>query len=261
MSIEVLDNALARGEFARVRNTSPLVHCLTNIVASAFTADLLAAAGASPAMIPAKEEAPDFARIASALLVNVGTLTSPDLAAMVLSARAAGYAEKPWVLDPVAAGVSIWRDAMIAKLLVESPTVIRANPSEIIALSGGEKTAKGVDSVLGSDRALEAAGNLAAATGAIVAVTGATDFITDGKRTLSVVGGDVGASRVVGTGCALSALVAAFVANAEDRLIATAAACALCKKAAEKASGLSYGTYRIAYLDAIEKISLEATGK
>ncbi len=255
MSVKELDSSLAQSEFSRVRNASPLVHCLTNIVASAFTADLLAAAGASPAMIPAKEEAPDFARAASALLINVGTLTSMDFSAMALSAKAAGYAKRPWVLDPVAAGITIWRDAMIAKLLLESPTVIRANPSEVMALSGGEKTSKGVDSVLGSNEALEAAVSLAKNTGAIVAVTGEIDYITNGTETLSVTGGDSGASRIVGTGCALSALCAAYIANAPDPLVAVASACALCKRAAEKAKGLSYASYRIAYLDAIETIS------
>ncbi len=255
MSVKELDYTCAQNEFSRVRTASPLVHCLTNIVASAFTAHLLAAAGASPAMIPAKEEAPDFARVASALLINVGTLTSTDFAAMVLSARAAGYAKRPWVLDPVAAGITLWRDAMIAKLLIESPTVIRANPSEIIALSGGAKTSKGVDSVLGSHEALEAAQRLAKATGAIVAVTGEIDFITDGDETVSVAGGDKGASRIVGTGCALSALCAAYVANAPSPLIAVASACALCKRAAEKAKGLAYASYRAAYLDAIETVS------
>lgn len=255
MPIKELEIKHAEIEFSRVRASSPLVHCLTNIVASAFTADLLAAAGASPAMIPAKEEAPDFTRIASALLINVGTLTSADFAAMVLSARTAKYAKRRWVLDPVAAGVTVWRDAMIAKLLIESPTVIRANPSEIIALSGGEKTSKGVDSVLGSHQALDAAMSLARNTGAIVAVTGAIDYITDGNETLSVSGGDSGASRIVGTGCALSALCAAYIASAHDLLTAVASACALCKRAAEKAKGLPYASYRIAYLDAIESVS------
>lgn len=259
MSIEPLDPLKARQEFSRVRHANPLVHCMTNAVACAFSADLLAAAGASPAMIPAKEEAPDFARIASALLINVGTLTSTDLSAMLLSARAATYANKAWVLDPVAAGVSLWRDAMIAKLLLEAPAVIRANPSEVIALSGGEKTAKGVDSSVESELAVEHAVSLAKAAHCIVAVTGAVDFITDGVRTLSVQGGHAGAGRIVGTGCALSALVAAFIAEAPDRLAAAASACALCKLAAEKAGDLRYGSFRTAYLDAVEAISLEAS--
>ena len=85
MSIQPLDLSGARREWARVRRTNPLVHCMTNAVACAFTADVLAAAGASPAMLPAKEEAPDFTRIAAALLVNVGTLTAPDADAMLLT--------------------------------------------------------------------------------------------------------------------------------------------------------------------------------
>ena len=257
MHIQPLDLSTARREWARVRRTNPLVHCMTNAVACAFTADVLAAAGASPAMLPAKEEAPDFTRIAASLLVNVGTLTAPDADAMLLTTRAALYAKKPWVLDPVAAGVSVWRDAVIAKLVVNAPTVIRANPSEIVALSGGEKTAKGVDSILTSREALDAAVALADSVQTVVVVTGETDFITDGNRIISATGGNAKVGRVVGTGCSLSALVAAFIAGTDDVLIAAAAACALAKSAAQAVGDKPYGTFHTAYLDAIETISLQ----
>ena len=258
MSIQPLDLSGARREWARVRRTNPLVHCMTNAVACAFTADVLAAAGASPAMLPAKEEAPDFTRIAAALLVNVGTLTAPDADAMLLTTRAALYAKKPWVLDPVAAGVSLWRDSVIAKLVLNSPTVIRGNPSEIVALSGGEKTAKGVDSILTSADALEAAQTLDSGAQTIVAVTGQVDYITDGTRTLSVAGGNAKVGRIVGTGCSLSALVAAFIAGADDLLVAAASACALAKTAAQTVGDKPYGSFHTAYLDAIETVSLQA---
>ncbi len=258
MQIQPLQLSVAHNEWARVRRTNPLVHCMTNAVACAFTADVLAAAGASPAMLPAKEEAPDFTRIAASLLVNVGTLTRPDADAMLITTRAALYAKKPWVLDPVAAGVSVWRDAVIAKLVLNAPAVIRGNPSEIVALSGGEKTAKGVDSVLTSRDALQAAVTLASASQTIVAVTGETDYITDGIRTLCVTGGNAKVSRVVGTGCSLSALVAAFVPGASDTLVAVASACALAKNAAQFVGNKPYGTFRTAYLDAIETLSIKS---
>ena len=258
MSIQSLDLSGARREWARVRRTNPLVHCMTNAVACAFTADVLAAAGASPAMLPAKEEAPDFTRIAAALLVNVGTLTAPDADAMLLTTRAALEAKKPGGLDPVAAGVSLWRDAVIAKLVLNSPPVIRGNPSELVALSGGEKTAKGVDSILTSADALEAAQTLASGAQTIVAVTGQVDYITDGTRTLSVAGGNAKVGRIVGTGCSLSALVAAFIAGTDDLLVGAASACALAKTAAQTVGDKPYGSFHTAYLDAIETVSLQA---
>ena len=147
---------------------------------------------------------------------------------------------------------------MLAKLVLNSPTVIRGNPSEIVALSGGEKTAKGVDSILTSADALEAAQTLASGAQTIVAVTGQVDYITDGTRTLSVAGGNAKVGRIVGTGCSLSALVAAFIAGADDLLVAAASACALAKTAAQTVGDKPYGSFHTAYLDAIETVSLQA---
>ena len=173
---------------------------------------------------------------------------------MHLAVDAANRAGVPWVLDPVAAGLIPWRDRMINGLLELKPTVIRGNASEIIALAGAGKGGKGVDSTDSSDAALSAAQNLAAARACIVCVTGETDYITDGRTTLYVTGGNRQATLVVGTGCSLSALVAAFIAKTEHPLEAAAAACALAKRAAEQAAGVSSGpgSFRTAYIDALQ---------
>ena len=115
--------------------------------------------------------------------------------------------------------------------------------------SGG----KGVDSQDSSLSALATAQTLAHETGAVVCVTGETDYITNGIRTVSIAGGHVMATLVVGTGCSLSALVAAFVAKAADPVTAVASACFLAKKAAEKAASVSAGPghFHDAYLDAL----------
>ena len=134
--------------------------------------------------------------------------------------------------------------------------MIRGNASEILALAGEKKGGKGVDSTNASDEALEAAQRLALARKVIVAVTGETDYITDGNQTLNVPGGHPMATLVVGTGCSLSALVAGFCAITDDHLTATATACALAKKAAEKAMMRAQGpgSFHNEYLDALYQI-------
>lgn len=238
---------------SRLHQVRPLVHCLTNEVVQEITANVLLAAGASPAMVVAEEEAPFFAGIANGLLINIGTPYPSRLRAMHASADAARQAGRPWVLDPVAAGGIPWRDGVIQSFVEKSPDVIRGNASEILALAGWKSGGKGVDSTDSSNAAIEAAAELARRTGSVVAVTGETDFITDGTQTLSVKGGHPMATLVVGTGCSLSALVAAFCASNEHKLTAAASACALAKKAAETAvlTAKGPGSFHNAYLDAL----------
>ena len=224
-----------------VKQVAPLVHCITNDVVQEITANVLLAMGASPAMVIACEEAAHFAAISSSVLINVGTPRPDSLEAMHLAAKSAVRHNVPWVLDPVAAGVIPWRDKMIQGLLALHPTVIRGNASEILALAGMGKGGKGVDSTDSSDAALEASVKLARENNTIVCVTGKTDYVTDGKEILSCTGGSVKATLVVGTGCSLSAMVAAFVAQTEHPLEAVISACALAKRAAQQAAGVARG--------------------
>lgn len=255
-AMETLSDQLYQSRLAALRACRPLVHCITNDVVQEMTANVLLAAGASPAMIVAPEEAADFAAVASVVLINVGTLRADLVRAMRLAIESAKAHDKPWVLDPVAAGLLPWRDAQLAELLRFGPAAIRGNGSEIRALAGLGSGGKGVDSTEGSEAALEAAGHLARLHGCVVCVTGATDFITDGERVLSVGGGSETATRVVGTGCSLSALAAAFIASSPgQRTEAVAAACMMAKKAAEAAAAQAQGpgSFRTAYIDALSR--------
>lgn len=245
-------------EFSRVRAANPLVQCITNDVVQEITANVLLAAGASPAMVVSEVEAPVFAGIASALLINVGTLGAAQKRTIPLAVRAANESGKPWVLDPVAFGVGLDRDKFIRETLLPlSPAVIRGNASEILALAGAGSGGKGVDSTASSDDAMESAALLAQRQKAIVCVTGQTDYITDGTQTFAVSGGTPRTTLVVGTGCSLSALTAAFVAGAKNRLSGVAAACLLSKKAAEYAAPRSEGpgTFKDVYIDGLYLVS------
>lgn len=237
----------------KLRDERPLVHVLTNDVVQEITADVLLAAGASPAMVVAPEESGTFAGIANGVLINIGTPTAERIRAMHCAADAANAKSTPWVLDPVAAGGIPWRDDVIRSFVAKRPTVIRGNASEIRALAGFSSAGKGVDSCDTSDSALEAAELLARTVPTVVHVTGETDYVTDGERTVSVAGGHEMATLVVGTGCSLSALVAAFAAVTDDRVAAAAAAAMLAKRAAEYAAqhAKAPGSFHVHYIDGL----------
>lgn len=240
-----------RADLITLRQRVPLTHCLTNVVASGFTANVLLAAGASPAMVVAIEEVADFVAIADAVLINTGTITSASAAAMDCAAATAAKTGKPWVLDPVAAGVLGFRTGIATALLRHRPAVIRGNASEILALAGASGGGRGVDSTASSADALGAAQALATRTGAVVAVSGACDYVTDGSELIEITGGDPLMTRVVGTGCALGALIAAFLGAGIAPLRAAAAASAMFARAGEAAVALARGpgSFVPAFLD------------
>ncbi|CAL4976344.1 unnamed protein product [Urochloa decumbens] len=209
-----------------VRARAPLVQCITNLVSMDIAANALLAAGASPAMVHSLREVPDFTPRCDAVYVNVGTLSEDWLPSM----RAAASAGRPWVLDPVAAAASGFRMEACLELLALRPAVVRGNASEILALANRSVAAssnfKGADSSHESVDALEAAKALALSTGSVVAVSGAVDFITNGEQVVGVSNGVPMMQKITATGCAVTALIAAFVAiEPSDALVA--AACAL----------------------------------
>ncbi|MBR9762787.1 MAG: hydroxyethylthiazole kinase [Rhodobacteraceae bacterium] len=242
-----------------MRDTAPLVHCMTNYVSMNIMANVLLASGASPAMVPAEDEAAEFTGITSALAINIGTLSQPWLRAMEASARVAGERGIPWVLDPVAVGATAFRNSASTALLKLSPPIIKGNASEVIALAGigAGITAKGkgADAVHGVDAAIEPAIELARQSGAVVAVTGPEDFITDGATHYRVANGDALMPKVTALGCALGGVVGAFAASG-DRLQGTVAALAYYglagEIAAEGAEGP--GSFAMRFVDALAQI-------
>ncbi|MBK5945563.1 hydroxyethylthiazole kinase [Rhodobacter veldkampii DSM 11550] len=200
--------------FLRLRAEKPLVLNITNFVAMNVAANVLLAAGASPAMACAPEEIADLTAISGALTVNFGTLNAEWVVAMRLAAEAANRAGRPWVFDPVAHQATPYRGTVVAQLLRLRPAIIRANASEIIALAGGQAGAAGPDAGDAVEAAEGAARDLALRLGAVVAVTGAVDFVTDGARACRIAGGSALMPQVTALGCSLTCLVGAFAAVA-----------------------------------------------
>jgi hydroxyethylthiazole kinase len=224
---------------AELRARRPLVQNITNYVAMSVSANILLAAGASPAMVHAEEEIDDFARIAAGLVVNIGTLSPAWIAAMKRAAAAYAAQGKPWVLDPVAVGATRLRDATAAELMRLKPTIVRGNASEILALAGAAAaTSKGVDSTAGSDAAVDAARRLAAAAKTVVAVTGEVDYVTDGDTVVAIEGGHALMPLSTALGCALSGLVAAFATLTAPVPAAVAALAVYAAAGRQAATGL-----------------------
>lgn len=245
--------------WAELQAQHPLTQCLTNIVVAPFTANLLLAAGAAPAMVDNAREAGDFARVAGGVLVNLGTPYDDTAQAMRAAVRGAGEVATPWVLDPVAAGLG-WRTGLAHELLeISAPTIIRGNASEVLALLGGSG-GRGVDATHSTDDSVEAAQALASSHGCVVAVSGPVDRLTDGARSVEVHNGHELMTRVTGVGCALGALMAAAAAVDPDPLLAATTATAALTVAAEDAAvdALGPGSFAVALLDALAALSPEA---
>lgn len=256
---DLLSTAQLAQSLQLLRQHMPLVHCMTNDVVQTFTANVLLALRASPAMVIDADEAAQFSGFADALLINVGTLTRDRRDAMQAAVSAANRAGTPWTLDPVAVGALTFRTEFCQQLLSQQPAAIRGNASEILALANQAAGGRGVDSLHQADAAISAAQQLARDYHSIVVVTGEVDYVTDGHNTLAIPGGSPLMTRVVGTGCALSAVVAGFASLPGERLQHVAAACRVMSLAGERAARQVQGpgSFVAAFLD--ELWTLEVT--
>ncbi len=231
------------------------------------TANALLALGASPVMAHAVDEMEDMVAIASALVLNIGTLSPPWIEAMELAGQAAVRKGIPTVLDPVGVGASAYRTRTAAALLdTARPAVVRGNASEILTLAGEAGGAKGVDSTAGADEAVQAAAALARGDadrrGPVVSVSGAQDLVTDGHRSVRILNDTPLMARVTGMGCTASAITGAFAAVNTDPFEAAAHAMAVMAVAGEVASERAGGpgTFLGHFHDALHHLAAEEIG-
>ncbi|MEG3660913.1 hydroxyethylthiazole kinase [Celeribacter halophilus] len=238
-----------------MRQTAPLVHNITNYVAMNVMANVMLAAGASPAMLHAREEVEEFAALAQAITINIGTPSPAWAEAMEMAAKTANAYKTPWVFDPVAVGATAYRRELGPRLLALSPSVIRGNASEILALAGVGTAGKGADATDSVDAAQTAARDLARQSGGIVAVTGPVDFVTDGDRTALIANGHEMMPRITALGCSLNGIIGAFLVG-QDPFDATVAALAYYGLAGELASQRAEGpaSFQTAFIDALYQL-------
>jgi hydroxyethylthiazole kinase len=220
----------------RLRARRPRVHCITNTVAQTFTANVLLAAGAIPSMTISPDEVTAFAARADALLVNLGTFDAGRRAATEAALAQVTKEAKPWVLDPVLIDRSPPRAIYSRDLVTRRPSAIRLNEAEFAALA--EAAPPEV---------------FARRNRAVVAITGASDVVTDGTRIVRIANGHPLMGRVTAVGCAESALVAAALAVEPDALKAVASALLIFGIAGDIAGETANGpgTFGVHILDAL----------
>ena len=262
-------NERAARALERVRAERVLVHSITNYVVMNSTANTLLAIGAAPVMAHALDEVEDMVGLARAVVLNIGTLEPSWVTAMRLAGRAANRRGIPVVLDPVGSGATPYRTATASALARELHlAVIRGNASEVLSLTSAEVATRGVDAAHDVEDAARVAAGLAEELDTTLAVTGRVDLVTDGATTLRVEGGHPLVTRVTGTGCAATVLVAAFAAVESEPVAAAAGALASFKLAAETAADLCRGrsggteagpgSFQVALYDALASLEPEA---
>jgi hydroxyethylthiazole kinase len=197
-------------------------------------------------MAHAVEEVEEMVGLAGAaggaLVINIGTLSSEWIEGMRMAMREARSLSVPVIFDPVGAGATRFRTETSKSLIAEiTPTVIRGNGSEIMALVDGSVKTMGVDSSRASDSAEGCARALAESLGCVVSVSGAVDIITDGKTVLRVENGDTLMARVTGLGCTATSVIGAFASVNREFLSATYHAMAVLGICGEIAAGSSQG--------------------
>jgi hydroxyethylthiazole kinase len=244
------------GETLRaIRETKPLVHQITNYVVMNETANATLALGALPVMAHALEEVEEMVGLAGALVINIGTLSSPWIESMLKAGKAASARGTPVVLDPVGAGATRLRTETALRLLdVVEVTVLRGNAGEVATLVGVEAEVRGVESIGSSASPAELARAAARRFQCVASVTGAVDHVSDGHASIGVANGHELLAAVSGTGCMSSALTGCFLAAKPDSPLEAAAEALVAfgvagEDAAEGARGP--GSFHVGLYDAL----------
>lgn len=248
----------------KIRVEKPVIHHLTNWVTIYDCANIVKALGASPVMAHAKEEVAEMAKIASALVLNIGTLTVDFIEAMKIAAKSANEKGIPVVLDVCGAGATQLRDKKSFELLDEAKiNIIKGNSSEIARISGEDVKTKGVDAVSVNKDLTNLAQRLAQERLCIVVITGKEDIITDGRKVYIVKNGHPMMTHVVGTGCMAASVIGAFAAVEKDLALASSAALACFGIAAECAAKNSVGpaTFKEKLFDCIFSLDKKTIDK
>ena len=254
----------------RLKNKKPLIHNITNYVTVNDCANILLAIGASPIMADDLKESADITSIASALVINIGTLNERTIESMIASGKKANELNIPVVLDPVGAGASSFRNETTKRILEEIKiSVLRGNMSEIKFIAGLESETKGVDASESdlksdSDEGIRVAKSLAKRFNCTVAITGVCDIVSDGEKSVTIENGTKMLSNVTGTGCMTTALVGGYLGaceTKEDLFIAAISgivSMGICGEIAEERAGnIGLGSFHMAIIDAVSNLDEE----
>jgi hydroxyethylthiazole kinase len=246
----------------RVREENPLVHNITNVVVTNFTANGLISLGASPVMAYAPEEVADMVRISRALVLNIGTLSREVVDSMILAGKTANELGIPVIFDPVGAGATPFRTEMARKVMEEVKiSVLRGNAAEVANVLGEKREIKGVDAGVQQGNSMELAITAAQKLHTIVVITGKDDVLTDGETAYLVSNGHPLLTKVTGTGCLLTSVIGAFAGVEKNLLLAGLSALTYygiaAEKSFEKVGNTGPGSFQIEFLNQLALVSSE----
>lgn len=250
----------------KLREKSPLVLNITNIVVSNYVANGLLSIGASPIMSNAIEEMDELPAICQALVINIGTLTSEQIEAMIKAGKCANKNNTPVVLDPVGVGATTFRQETVKTLLNEIKfDLIRGNAGEIAYLAQVNWSAKGVDAGSGDGDLSQIAKDVASKYNCIVSISGETDYISDGIKVAKIENGTKLFPKITGSGCLLSAVCGAFLTlegNAFEQTLNACVSYAIAGEIAqENLKNTQTGEFYIKLLDTLAIIDDKMTEK
>jgi len=251
-----------------VHASNPLASSWTNFVTINLVANAQLAVGGRAAMCFLPDEAKPLAFISKSIYINAGTLQPISASALPEAAKAAVELKKPWVLDPVAAGLGDTRNAILKELKQYKPDIIRGNASEIMALANlwelqtQNGSVDGVDAKDSVDAALPSAKALASYTGGAVAVSGEMDIVLDNKCICNIYGGSAMLKSITGAGCSLGGVMAVYL-SVSDAFTAAVTGSAVYKWASQNAEKPSIGTFsfQTAFIDNLSLLNPETIQK
>lgn len=206
-------------------------------------------------------EVEEMVGIASALVINIGTLNARTIEAMLLAGKKANQLGIPVVIDPVGAGATTLRTSTAARLLQEvKPAVLRGNMSEIKVVAGIDARTRGVDSADDGANGIEVASGLAKSLGCTVAITGVQDVVSDGSRTGLIANGHQFLARVSGTGCMATSLIGCYAGVTTDFYLAACAGLITMGLAGEQAANClsgfeGIGSFKVKLMDGIDRLT------
>lgn len=259
--MEIREKILAN--LSAVKEQSPLIHHITNYVTVNDCANIVLALGGSPVMADELEEVAEMVGFASALVLNIGTLNSRTIESMLVAGLRAKELGVPVILDPVGVGATKLRTSTAEKLIKElNPEVIRGNMSEIMVLAGQNVAIKGVDSIADEQGGSIIAKRFASELSCVIAITGKTDVVSDGRQVCLLDNGHRILADVTGTGCMTTSLVGTFCGVTKDYFTAAIAGIISMGMAGEIAQatlrhGEGIGTFRARLLDSIYNLTPE----
>jgi hydroxyethylthiazole kinase len=244
---------------SKVRAEKPLIHHITNWVTINDCANMTRAFGALPVMSHAKEESSEMASLASALVLNIGTLDKAIIESMILAGKSANKKGIPVILDCVGVGATKFRDETAREILKKIRVdIIKGNSSEIARISGLDVKTKGVeaskiDEDLNKIAIIVSKNN----NNSTVVITGKEDIVTDGKKLFIIKNGHEMMGSIVGTGCMATSVIASFCAIEKDYCIASVGALVSYEIAGELASKKSRGpgSFKVNLFDEVSNLN------